>query len=100
MRANGSITANSVCKFFNEQQTFCNVIGRYRTTLLELRCKWTHDSVLLNSYDTIKSQQELEFLVDIEGYTNLSMMVDEDQRSHLAIVKGDNMMLLELTVAL
>ena len=50
--------------------------------------------------DTIMSQQELEFLVDIERYTNLSMMAEEGQRPHFAIVKGDKMMLLELTVLL
>lgn len=49
---------------------------------------------------TIMSQQELEFLVDIERYTNLSMMAEEGQRPNFAIVKGDKMMLLELTVLL
>ena len=50
--------------------------------------------------DTIMSQQELEFLVDIERYTNLSMMAEEGQRPNFAIAKGDKMMLLELTVLL
>ena len=50
--------------------------------------------------DTIMSQQDLEFLVDIERYTNLSMMAEEGQRPNFAIAKGDKMMLLELTVLL
>ena len=48
--------------------------------------------------DTIMSQQELEFLVDIERYTNLSMMAEKGQRPNFAIVKGDKKLLLELTV--
>ena len=43
-------------------------------------------------------QQELEFLVDIERYTNLSMMAEKGQRPNFAIAKGDKKLLLELTV--
>lgn len=37
--------------------------------------------------DTIMSQQELEFLVDIERYTNLSMMAEEVNDHTLLLLK-------------
>ena len=52
----------------------------------------------MNIYKAIKSQQSLEVLVDIEGYPNLLVMTVEGQRPDFAIVKGNNMLLLELDV--
>ena len=65
--------------------------------MLESRCNWCHDSVLLNIYKTIKSQ-ELQAFVDIEGYPNRSIINGDEQRSDFAIVKSDNLLLRELTV--
>ena len=52
---------------------------------------------LLNIYKTIKSQG-LQAFVDIEGYPNLSIITGNEQRPDFAIVKDDNLLLLELTV--
>ena len=52
---------------------------------------------LLNIYKTIKSRG-LQAFVDIEGYPNLSIITGNEQRPGFAIVKDDNLLLLELTV--
>ena len=52
---------------------------------------------LLNIYKTIKSQG-LQAFVDIEGYPNLSIITGNEQRPDFAIVKDDNLLLLELNV--
>ena len=51
----------------------------------------------MNIYKTIKSQG-LQAFVDIEGYPNPSIITGDEQRSDFAIVKSDNLLLLELTV--
>ena len=63
----------------------------------ESRYNWRQDSVLLNIYKTIKSQG-LQAFVDIEGYPNLLIITGDEQRPDLAIVKSDDLLLLELTV--
>ena len=65
--------------------------------MLESSYGWGHDSVLLNIYKTIKSQG-LQAFVDIEGYPNPSIITGDEQRPDFAIVKSDNLLLLELTV--
>ena len=52
---------------------------------------------LLNIYKTIKSQG-LQAFVDIEGYPNLSIITGNEHRPDFAIVKDDNLLLLELIV--
>ena len=61
------------------------------------RCSLRHDSILLNIYKTIKSQG-LPAFVDIEGYQHPSIITGDEQRPDFAIVKDDNLLLLELTV--
>ena len=61
------------------------------------RYNWRHDSILLNIYKTTKSQG-LQAFVDIEGYPNPSVITEDEQRPDFAIVKDDNLLLLELTV--
>ena len=51
----------------------------------------------MNIYKTIKSQG-LQAFVDIEGYPNPSIITGDEQRPDFAIVKSDNLLLLELTV--
>ena len=51
----------------------------------------------MNIYKTIKSQR-LQAFVDTEGYPNPSIITGDEQRSDFAIVKSDNLLLLELTV--
>ena len=65
--------------------------------MLESRYNWRDDSVPLNIYKTIKSQG-LQAFVDIEGYPNPSVITEDEQRPDFAIVKDDNLLLLELTV--
>ena len=89
------ITNSSTCIFCDQQQTL--VIGGCESALLESRYNWRHDSVLLNIYKTIKSQG-LQAFVDIEGYPNPSIITGDEQRPDFAIVKDDNLLLLELTV--
>ena len=91
------ITNSSTCIFCDQQQTLGHVIGGCETALLESRYNWRHDSVLLNIYKTIKSQG-LQAFVDIEGYPNPSVITEDEQRPDFAIVKDDNLLLLELTV--
>ena len=91
------ITNSSTCIFCDQQQTLGHVIGGCETALLESRYNWRHDSVLLNIYKTIKSQG-LQAFVDIEGYPNPSIITGDEQRPDFAIVKDDNLLLLELTV--
>ena len=82
-----------------QQQTLGHVIGECETALLESRKNWPPDSILLNIYKTIKSQG-LQAFVDIEVYPNLSIITDDDeQQLDFGIVKGDNLLLLELTVS-
>ena len=90
------ITNSSTCTFCDQQQTLGHVIGGCKTALLKSRYNCRHDSVLLNIYKTIKSQ-ELQTFVDIEGYPNSSIITGDEQRPHFAIVKSDNLLLLELT---
>ena len=89
------ITNSSTCIFCDQQQTL--VIGGCKTALLESRYNWRHVSILLNIYKTTKSQG-LQTLVDIEGYPNPSIITGDEQRPDFAIVKDDNLLLLELTV--
>ena len=79
--------------FCDQQQT----LGYVETALLESRCNWHHNSVLLNIYKTIKSQGQQTF-IDIESYPNPSVITGDEQRPDFAIVKSDNLLLLELTV--
>ena len=65
--------------------------------MLESRYNWRHVSILLNIYKTTKSQG-LQTFVDIEGYPNPSIITSDEQRPDFAIVKDDNLLLLELTV--
>ena len=51
----------------------------------------------MNIYKTIKSQG-LQAFVGIEGYPNPSIITGDEQRPDFAIVKSDNLLLLELTV--
>ena len=89
------ITNSSTCIFCDQQQTL--VIGGCKTALLESRYNWCHVSILLNIYKTTKSQG-LQAFVDIEGYPNPSVITEDEQRPDFAIVKDDNLLLLELTV--
>ena len=89
------ITNSSTCIFCDQQQTL--VIGGCKTALLESRYNWRHVSILLNIYKTTKSQG-LQAFVDIEGYPNPSVITEDEQRPDFAIVKDDNLLLLELTV--
>ena len=91
------ITNSSNCTFCDQQETLGHVIGGCKTALLESRYNWRHDSVLLNIYKTIKSQG-LHVSVDIEGYPNPSIIAGDEQRPDFAIVKSDNLSLLEPTV--
>ena len=52
----------------------------------------------MNIYKTIKSQG-LQAFVDIEGYPNQSIIMGGEQRPDFAIVKDDDLLLLELTVS-
>ena len=65
--------------------------------MLESRDNLRHDSILLNTYKTIKSQG-LQAFLDVEVYPNPSIITDNEQQPDFAIVKGDNLLLLELTV--
>ena len=89
------ITNSSTCIFCDQQQTL--VIGGCKTALLESRYNWCHVSILLNIYKTTKSQG-LQAFVDIEGYPNPSIITGDEQQPDFAIVKDDNLLLLELTV--
>ena len=40
----------------------------------------------------------MQAFVDIEGYPNPSVITEDEQRPDFAIVKDDNLLLLELTV--
>ena len=51
--------------------------------------------ILLNICKTIKSQG-LQVLVDIEGYPNLIIITGDEQRPGFTIVKGDNLLLLDV----
>ena len=66
--------------------------------LLESRYNWRHDSILLNIYKTIKPQ-ELQAFVDI-GYLNPLTITGNEKRPDFAIVKGDNLLLLELALGI
>ena len=68
------------------------MIGGCKTALLELI-----DTVLPNIYKIIKSQG-LQVFVDIEGYPNPSLITGDGRRPDFAIVKSDDLLLLELTV--
>ena len=72
---------------------FGHVIGGCKTALLESRYNWHHDSILLNTYKA----QGLQAFVDI-GYPNPSILTGNEQQPDFAIVKNDNLLLLELTV--
>ena len=89
------ITNSSTCIFCDQQQTL--VIGGCESALLESRYNWRHDSVLLNIYKTTKSKG-LQAFVDIAGYPNSSIITGNEQQPDFAIVKDDNLLLLELTV--
>ena len=91
------ITNSSICTFCDQQQTLRHAIGGCETALLESSYSWGHDSVLLNIYKTIKPQG-LQAFLDIEGYLNPSIITDNNQRPYFAIVKSDNLLLLELPV--
>ena len=84
------ITNRFTCIFCDRQQALGHLIGGCGTALLESRYNRRHDSILLNIYETIKSQV-LQAFVDREGYPN-------QQRPDFTIVKDDNLLLLELTV--
>ena len=86
------ITNSSTCLFCNQQQILGHVIGGCKTALLELI-----DTVLPNIYKIIKSQG-LQVFVDIEGYPNPSLITGDGRRPDFAIVKSDDLLLLELTV--
>ena len=91
--------------FCDQQQTLGHVIQRFyscviggcETALLESRYNWHDDSVLLNICKTIKSQG-LEAFVDIDGYPDPSVITGDKQWPDFALVKNDNLLLLELTV--
>ena len=91
------ITNSSTCTFCDQQQNRRHVIDGSESALLESRYNWRHDSVLMNIYKTIKSQV-LQVFVDIEGYPNPSIITGDGQRLDFAIVKSNNLLLLELTV--
>ena len=82
--------------FCDKQQTLGHAIGQCETALLGPRYNWRHDSVLLNIYKTIKSQG-LQAFVDI-GYLNPLTITGNEKRPDFAIVKGDNLLLLELAL--
>ena len=42
--------------------------------------------------------QELQAFVDIEGYPKPLIITGNEERPDFAIIKGDNLLLLELTV--
>ena len=91
------ITNSYTCIFCDQQQTLGHVIGGCETELLESRCNWHHDWILLNIYKTVKSQG-LQAFVNIEGYPNPSIITGDEQRPDFAFVEDDNLLLLELTV--
>ena len=90
-------TNDSTCPFCDKQQTLGHVIGGCQTALTESRFNWRHDSILLHLYKTVNSQK-LQAFVDIDGYPNPSIITDEAYRLDFAILKGDNLLLLELSV--
>ena len=89
------ITNSSICTFCYHKQTLGHVIGGCETALLVSRYNWRHDSILMNIYKIIKSQR-LQAFVDIEGYPNPSIITGDKQQPNFAIVKSDNLLLLEL----
>ena len=65
--------------------------------MLESRCNWCHDPILLNIYKTIKLQGFQAF-ANIEHYPNLSIITGDEQQPDFAIVNSDNLLLFKLTV--
>ena len=82
--------------FCDRQQTLGHVIGGCRTVLLKSTENWRHGSILLNTYKTIKLQG-LQAFVDAEVYPNPTVITGNQQRPDFAIVKGDHLLILELT---
>ena len=82
--------------FCDKQQTLGHAIGQCETALLGPRYNWRHDSILLNIYKTIKPQG-LQTFADI-GYLNPLTITGNEKRPDFAIVKGDNLLLLELAL--
>ena len=91
------ITNSSTCTFCDQQHTLNHVISGCKTALLESRCNWCHDSILLNSYKTIKLQGFQAF-ANIEHYPNPSIITGDEQQPDFAIVNSDNLLLFKLTV--
>ena len=89
------ITNSPICIFCYHKQTLGHIIGGCETALLASRYNWRHDSILMNIYKIIKSQR-LQAFVDIVGYPNPSIITGDEQQPDFAIVKSDNLLLLEL----
>ena len=66
--------------------------------IARVEVQFANDSILLNIYKTIKSEG-LQAFVDIKGYSNPSIINDDEQRPDFTFVKGDDLLLLELTVS-
>ena len=91
------ITISSTCTFCDQQHTLDHVISGCKTALLESRCNWCHDPILLNIYKTIKLQGFQAF-ANIEHQLNPSIITGDEQQPDCAIVNSDNLLLLKLTV--
>ena len=78
--------------------TLGHVIVVSRRTLLELRYNWRLNSILLNVFNTIESQEGLEILADIECYLNPSIITNENQLPDFVVTECNMMLLLEVTI--
>ena len=94
------IVQSPKCLFCNENQTLQHVVSSCLVSLNEKRWNWRHDSILLNIARSLKKIQTATVYCDVENseFSTPSVITGDVERPDLVVVKGNQCLVLELTV--
>ena len=90
---------SSDCKFCQQTQTLCHVVGGCISSLRDGGYNWRHDSKIVNMAKFITELKNVQVFADIDQYRSPSIITGEDLKPDLIVVyQSKDIYILELTV--